>query len=214
MLQKLVQRPRVASENPPLLVLLHGLGADEQDLMGLAPELDPRLLIVSLRAPRRCEYGGFAWFDVSWDAEGVHVDEAQALECRAILLEALDGLPNELGVQPSQTFIGGFSQGAMMSLGVGLAIPERLNGVLLLSGRLLPTFAPVVQVGAIAQVPFLVQHGSVDPVLPVEGSRQIRSYLESLGCPVTYCEYTMGHEISRQSLDDASTWLTEQIIGS
>ena len=101
-----------------------------------------------------------------------------------------------------------------MSLGTALAIPEKLNGVLLLSGRLLPAFIPAEINNSLAQLQFLVQHGSVDQVLPVEGSREIRSYLEELGCPVTYYEYPMGHEISRESLDDASTWLTDQILGS
>ena len=208
MLHKLVHRPHVASDNPPLLVLMHGLGADERDLMGLASGLDPRLMIVSLRAPRQCEYGGFAWFDVSWDAEGVHVDEVQALESRAVVLETLKALPGELGVGPSQIFLGGFSQGAMMSLGVALSAPELPAGVLLLSGRLLPAFAHPEASTSITHIPFLVQHGTLDPVLPVVGSREIKAYLEGLGCSVSYHEYPMGHEISQESLDDARGWLT------
>ena len=194
-----------------MLVLMHGLGSDEQDLMGLAPELDPRLMIVSLRAPRRCEFGGFAWFDVSWDADGVQVDEVQALESRAAVLETLKGLPAELGVQPSQTFIGGFSQGAIMSLGVGLSIPEELAGVLLLSGRLLPAFVPQEIHSSIARLPFLVQHGVNDVVLPAAGSREITAYLTSLGAPATFYEYPMGHEVSRESLGDAGAWLSSRL---
>ena len=190
---------------------MHGLGSDERDLMGLAPELDPRLMIVSLRAPRRCEFGGFAWFDVSWDADGVQVDEVQALESRAAVLETLKGLPAELVVQPSQTFVGGFSQGAMMSLGVGLSIPEELAGVLLLSGRLLPAFVPQEINSSIAQLSFLVQHGVNDVVLPAAGSREITAYLTSLGSPVTFREYPMGHEVSRESLVDAGAWLSSRI---
>ncbi|MHB8635413.1 MAG: alpha/beta hydrolase [Fimbriimonadaceae bacterium] len=207
MLQRLIHPPRVPAANPPLLVLLHGLGADECDLIGLAPELDPRLMVVSFRAPRTCQFGGFAWFDVQWDADGVHVDDAQALESRTLALEALAALPSDLGIQPPTMFLGGFSQGAMMSLGIALAIPEKLDGVLLLSGRLLPSFAADQLVISLAHLPFLVQHGLCDPVLPVQGSREIRAYLEERGAPVTYGEYSMAHEVSRQGLADAATWL-------
>jgi len=123
-------------------------------------------------------------------------------------------LPGELGVRPSKTFAGGFSQGAMMSLGVALAIPEKLDGALLLSGRFLPSFVPNHTDDSIAHLPFLVQHGSLDPVLPVEGSRLIRDRLEGFGCPVTYHEYLMGHEISQKSLDDVNGWLMRRIDDS
>ena len=190
---------------------MHGLGSDERDLAGLVPELDRRLLVVSLRAPRECDYGGFAWFDVQWTEYGARADETQALESRELVLRTLAALPGQLGIEPSQTFVGGFSQGAMMSLGVALAIPERLAGVILMSGRLLPAFLPAEPAAAVGRLPFLIQHGTLDPILPVEGSREIRARLQELGCPIEYREYPMAHEISRESLDDTRAWLSARI---
>ena len=211
MLQAIIRRPSEITENPPLLVLLHGLGADEHDLMGLAAELSPKLLVVSIRAPIEYGNGGYAWFNIHWDAEGVHVDEDQVLASRDILIETLTLLPEAIGIQPSTFLLGGFSQGAMMSLSVALGKPELIDGAILMSGRLLPEFTPFEPFEATKRLPFLVQHGASDQVLPVEGSRAIRDYLIGLGCDVTYREYPMAHEISQRSLADVRNWIDERL---
>ena len=98
-----------------------------------------------------------------------------------------------------------------MSLGVALSIPNNLAGVLMLSGRLLPQFASEPILDSFAQVPFLVQHGLTDQVLPVQDGRVVRAFLESKGGPLTYREYPMGHEITRDSLAGIRSWLARFI---
>jgi len=212
MLQALIRRPIVPTSSGPLLVLLHGLGANEHDLMGLERDFDPKLTIVCLRAPLEYQFGGFAWFEIQWLPDGIHVDPQQALQSLDILLETLRNLPSQLDLQPSQTFLGGFSQGAIMSLGASLAEPGLFDGVLLLSGRMLPEFAQVDPSPTFAKLPFYVQHGLNDQVLPVSGARTIKSFLESAGCPLTYLEYSMGHEINQPSLKQMTRWLNERIV--
>ena len=211
MLHAVVRRPSVPSEFPKILVLLHGLGADEQDLIGLAPNLDPTLFVVSVRAPH--SYGsGYAWFSVEWNANGIHPNGEQALESRELLLDTLASLPEDLGVPNSDIIMGGFSQGAMMSLGVALIRPDLVKGVVLMSGRLMPEFVPVSAPSELSEVPFLVQHGISDAVLPIEGSRDIRNKLKGYGCDVTYIEYPMAHTISQESLEDIHEWITEKFL--
>ncbi|HLK13563.1 MAG TPA: hypothetical protein VKT78_02050, partial [Fimbriimonadaceae bacterium] len=82
---------------------------------------------------------------------------------------------------------------------------------LLFSGRLLPKLMPVQQEASIAQLPFLVQHGTQDQVVPVDGGRGIRAHLEALGATVEYHEYPMGHEINAQSFADAKNWMLRQL---
>lgn len=211
MLQALVRRPIQPQENPPLLVLLHGLGADEHDLMGLSRELDPRLLVVTLRAPLDYGNGGYAWFEVAWEATGIRANSEQALASRDLVLEVLKGLPEQLGIKPSKLILGGFSQGAIMSLGVTSSEPDLLSGVILLSGRPLPEFVGGVKPEGFNKVPFYVQHGILDQVLPVSGGREIKRILEGEGAQVTYHEYPMGHEINEDSLHDLSDWISTQL---
>ncbi len=213
MLSAIVRRPVALTENPPILVLLHGLGSNEHDLMGLAPELDPRLLVVAIRGPVEIGTNAYAWYEVTWDADGIHGNSEQALASRDLVMETLKALPEALGVTPSQLLLGGFSQGAILSIGTLLADPTIVSGVLAMSGRLVPEFVPPTPPPAALDVPVLVQHGTRDEVLPVAGSREIRDYLQNAGFAVTYHEYPMAHEISQASLGDIQDWITARLAG-
>src|SRR5262245_19920926 len=106
------------SGRPPLLVLLHGIGANEDDLFPIGREVDPRFKVVSLRAPRPY-HGGFAWFDIQFlSSARIIPDIDQAKATLADLVRWLGAAPERFGTDPAQTFLLGFSQGAMMSLGV------------------------------------------------------------------------------------------------
>lgn len=211
MLDAIVRRPLVASDAPPVLVLLHGLGADEQDLMGLAPHLDPKLLIVTFRAP--LEYGptGYAWFQIEWTESGIQVDSEQVMASCNYLAEAIRLLPESLGVPVGPILLGGFSQGAIMTLGTCLWHPELVKAAVLMSGRLVPEMLPAEPAKELAAIPFLIQHGVSDQVLPASGSRAIAEYLSGLGCEVDHREYPMGHEISLESLTDVRNWLQNHL---
>src|SRR5579862_4733461 len=154
----------------PLLVLLHGLGSDERDLLSLAAELDSGLSVVSIRAPYETGYGGFAWFDIQFLADGKRIiDDEQAVSSRELLLSDLHELVDS--EKPSHLILGGFSQGAMMAAGILLRTPEMLAGAWLMSGRFLPVFDPR-QETPVAR-PVLVQHGLYDEVLAIDDGRDL-----------------------------------------
>lgn len=197
---------------PPLLVMLHGIGADENDLLPLAHELDPRLTVVSLRAPRRYQIG-WAWFDIRWQADGTVVPNvAQARETLADLARWLAAAPARLGTDPQKLYLLGFSQGAMMSLGLLCTTPERLAGVVALSGRYADAlFEKRASTDAIARVPLFVAHGTLDDILPVENGRAVRDYFQPLVRDFTYHEYPVAHGIAPAELHDVAAWLTQRL---
>jgi phospholipase/carboxylesterase len=204
---------RVGSSTPgPLLVLLHGIGADEHDLAGLAPALDPRFTIVSLRAPRPYQVG-HAWFDLAFRPDGTVIpDLEQARETLADLVRWLEGAPERFGTDPSRLYLLGFSQGSMMSLGVLHAAPARLAGVVALSGRFSDQmFATTTPRDAIAGVPVFLAHGTLDDVLPIANGRSTRDYLQPLLRNLTYREYPIGHGISPEELRTIDAWLRERL---
>jgi phospholipase/carboxylesterase len=203
---RLVRKPAEPEERPALIVLLHGIGSHEADLMSLAPEVAPQAHAVTLRAPH--SYGpGYAWFQVHWDATGKHIDVEQALESLDRLVPVIEALPEEFGVPRSRFILGGFSQGAMMALGIAMRRPRVAAGIMLLSGSVLPPFVPEGIDSAIQDLPFLVQHGLQDQVLPVDGAREMKEFLEGQGSQVDYFEYSMGHEVSLHSLLDMRSWV-------
>lgn len=199
-----IERPSGAP-NAPLLLLLHGLGADEHDLMSLAPALDDGWTIVCARAPRALPWGGYSWFDIEFTEQGRWIDEQQAATSRDAVVRLVESLLAERS--PSAFVLGGFSQGAAISLGVALKRPDLLSGALIMSGACLPTFLSEAEAGSVRQMPFLVQHGRDDLVLPVKDGRAVHGALTNLGAAVEYREYAMGHEIGMESLQDARHWL-------
>jgi phospholipase/carboxylesterase len=201
-------RPGAAPDSP-LVILMHGLGSDEQDLLGLGAELSDSATICALRAPHHYEMGGYSWFPVEWDASGIRVDQDAAKNSLETLLKTLEHLPHRLDIKPSKVIIGGFSQGAMMALGVIMRTAAQYSGALILSGASIPDFMPETPESGLSTLPVFVEHGIQDPVLPIEMGRGVKKALEALNVPLEYHEYPMQHEVSYASLRDARKWLTD-----
>lgn len=214
-LTHLVREPREPGEGPPpLLLLLHGFGSNEQDLFGLAPYLDPRCLVVSARAPVVLGPGSYAWFRIEFTPEGMWADVAQARQSLETLPRFVDELVEAYGTDPGRTYLAGFSQGAMMSLGLMLTRPEKVAGVAVMSGRLPEQLRGVEHdLGALKGTPVIITHGLYDPMIAVENAREAREYLETLPVELTYREYPMAHEVSLESLRDVAAWLKDALDG-
>jgi phospholipase/carboxylesterase len=208
-LHYVLREPADPSPRPPLLVLLHGIGADEHDLLPLAGAVAPRFVCASVRAPYEAEPMGHAWYAIDWRTSPPTSDAAQAEESRAALAALLPDLSARHRTDPARTFLLGFSQGAAMALAVALTRPELVRGVVLHSGRVLPGLeARAAPPAALAGLEALILHGVDDDVLPVERGREIRDLLAPrLRDRLTYREHDAGHFVTQATLDDAAAWL-------
>lgn len=205
------RKPLRLIQPPPVLVLMHGVGSDESDLLGLAQSLDPRFYVISLRAPRTYGSvggsGGYSWFDLVWSETGVTGDLDQALESLRRVQQMVEDLPQmDPILTGSPVYVMGFSQGAMMSLLLSLRYPQQVQGAVILSGRW-PMGLTVDPSPELEQLPVLVVHGTQDPILTIEQGREIRQRLEALPVALTYREYEMGHTINPDSLMQVCSWL-------
>lgn len=209
----LTQPPRrPSSPRPPLLLLLHGVGSHEGDLMGLAPYLDERFFIVSARGPVTIGPGMYGWFHVQLDPIEPHINPEEAEHSRITLLLFIDEVIAAYNADPSRTYLLGFSQGAIMSLSLALTRPEKLAGVVAMSGRVLPEVLPkMAPAEAMRGLPILVAHGTEDVVLPIHHGRAARDRLSALLVALTYREYSMGHYVSEESLADVTAWLRHRL---
>jgi phospholipase/carboxylesterase len=188
-----------------LLVLHHGRGTDETDLLGLADRLDPegRLHVVAPRAPLRLGGPGYDWYVVP--RVGYPDPETFHASYRA-LAELHDKTRERLGLAPEQTVLGGFSMGSVMSYALGLG-PDRPApaGILAFSG-----FVPVVE-GWEPQLPrptrVFIAHGRLDPVMEIGFAHRARALLEESGMDVEYHESDHGHWIEPEHLAAAQGWL-------
>lgn len=191
----------VPSQSPetaelPLVVMIHGRGADMNDLADLAPLLDTAggIRFVFPNAPRPFEAGpgmtfGWTWFD-GWPPEDSSVSKS-----RATLLEFIDELLERYPT--SKLVISGFSQGAMMSLDAGLRVKGKLAGIVAMSGGL---YEHNLDLTKAPRVPILIAHGAMDDVVPVMYARRARMTLEGAGFDVEYHEYPMAHQVVMEEI--------------
>jgi len=207
----LFQLERAASGDPEgLLVLHHGRGTSERDLLGLADLLDPggRLLVVTPRAPLQLPGSpGYHWYLVPRVG---YPDPETFTAAREALAELHDGLWEETGIGPGRTVLGGFSMGAVMSYATALGADRpSVAGILAFSG-----FVPTVEgwepaLADRTDTRAFVSHGRNDPVIGIEFAERARALLEDGGLDVTYRESDLGHQIDPAHLREASAWLGE-----
>jgi phospholipase/carboxylesterase len=198
---------------PPLLALLHGYGANEDDLFSLARYLDERFMIVSARAPIMLQPMSHAWFNLGFTPQGVVVvNPEEVVSARRMIHKFLGEAIEAYECDPNAVYLMGFSQGAMMSLSVALIYPGSAAGVVAMSGRLAPqTLGLIADKDALAGLPIFVAHGERDTLIPINQARESRAKLSELPVDLTYREYDMGHEISYDSLKDVAEWLKERL---
>lgn len=209
----LTRKPaRPSAGKPPLLLLLHGVGSHEGDLLGLAQYLDDRFFVVSARGPLTLAPGAYAWFHVEFsDGTPVIVPE-EAERSRQTLIRFIDEIAARYDGDPERVYVLGFSQGAIMGLSLALTVPEKLAGVAAMSGRILPEVLPhTAAPERMKGLPVFVAHGTFDPLLPVDYGRSARTILAALPVALTYREYPMAHEVSSDSLADVTRWLAERL---
>jgi phospholipase/carboxylesterase len=206
-----VERP-AAGEPEGLLVLHHGRGTDERDLLGLADALDPeaRLRVVSPRGPLALPGSpGYHWYLVPRVGYPDH-DSFHA--ARAALAELHDRLWEETGVGPERTVLGGFSMGSVMSYAMALGADRpAVAGILAFSG-----FVPTVDgwrpsLADRQGTRAFVAHGRRDPIMDIEFARRARDLLEQGGLEVEYRETELGHQIDPAHIADATAWLGETL---
>jgi phospholipase/carboxylesterase len=205
----LTYRERPAAGEPAgLLVLHHGRGSDELDMLGLGEALDPqrRLHLVAPRAPLALPGApGWHWYVVP----RVGYPDPDTFAASVGQLGALhDELWERTGLTAAQTVLGGFSQGAVMSYALALSAGRPAPAGLLALSGFIPTVAGwQADFAGRPALRAFVAHGRADPLISVEYGRAARDALLAGGIEVDYRESDGGHEIDRGTLDAASAWL-------
>jgi phospholipase/carboxylesterase len=202
------------------LIVIHGLGADGNDLAPLAEELDLRaagaVRFVLPHAPKRAVTinGGYwmrAWYDIFDDAPARREDETGLRESQQIITALIDR-ERERGIEPGRIVLMGFSQGCAMTLQTGLRYGEKLAGLAGLSGYL--PLAPTLERErhpANQSTPIFLAHGRGDPLIPIARAETTAAELARLGYAVEWHEYNMPHSLCAEEIEDLNGWLIERL---
>jgi phospholipase/carboxylesterase len=186
--------------------MLHGRGADENDLIGLASELPREFAYASLRGPIALPEGGFRWFE----DRGLGRPVAESLHDTLAGIRVWMDRHAVAEYDRKRTYVLGFSQGMMTAGALILDDPARFAGAVLLSGAIaLDTGAATT--GRLTGLPVFTGHGSADTVIPPERVAQTLQYLrDRSGAALTERTYPIDHSIARREIAEISAWLGER----
>jgi phospholipase/carboxylesterase len=210
-LQYIVREPKIASQKPPLLLLLHGYGSNKEDLFSFADELPDDLLIVSAQAPLSIGNGGFAWYSINFDdINGKFSDLKEAKQSIDEIADFIEEIKIKYNTNPDKTFLLGFSQGAILSYSLSFFHPDKIQHILALSGYINTALLPK-NISSEIKTDYYCSHGSVDQVLPVEWARNSKPFLDNLGFQNEYSEYNVGHGVAPQNFYSFKKWIEARL---
>lgn len=208
------------------IIWLHGLGADGQDFVPIADELDVPFAIryVFPHAPMRSVTinGGFvmrAWYDIFHVAPAGGLEsgsdlrqDAAGIRASQAVIETLIAQEAAHHIPPGNIYLAGFSQGGAVALHTALRQTTPLGGVLALS-----TYLPLAEAAAreahasSRETPIFMAHGRGDPVIPCSLGASSKEQLEKMGYAVEWHEYAMQHSVCEEEIRDIRTWLTHRM---
>lgn len=207
-LSYLVRKPKVKTAKTPLVVLMHGVGSNEQNMFSYADAMPGNFLVVSPRGPLTLGNGSYAWFQVQFTQAGPVINAPQAEAARTEIIKFIKGLKSVEDFDEHQVYLFGFSQGGIMSYSVALTEPEMIKGIAVMSGRLLPEVKPMIATNdRLSKLHVFVAHGTNDQVLRFQYATDAVDYLHTRGLQPEFHRYNENHTISSQMLEDAVNWL-------
>ncbi|MDY7559542.1 phospholipase [Pseudomonas sp. 10B1] len=199
------------SRNKPLIIFLHGSGANEADLFDIKDQLPTEYTFLSARAPLEVGPGSYQWFNKK-PGDGPYDGETDDLRnSEALISDFVAKATEKYHTQPDKVFLIGFSQGAIMSYEVALRHPDILRGFAALSGKILPMLKSELQpLPGFKALDVFIGHGTADQRVPYVGATDAETWLKELGItPESHAYLGIGHTISDNEIMDLDSWLKE-----
>jgi phospholipase/carboxylesterase len=190
----------------PLVIVMHGRGADANDLADLAPMIDGGYRFVFPNAAKPFEpmpgyTFGWSWFD-GWPPEGDSV-----VDSRTKLLALIDELVARYPTPEGKIVIAGFSQGGLMAIDIGFRTTQPIAGIVVMSGAIFEADMPPLR-----KLPMLITHGTEDEMVEILQARRTRFVLEEHGLAPEYHEFPMGHHVTAESMEVVKGFLRRVLV--
>jgi phospholipase/carboxylesterase len=195
------------SQNPRLLVLLHGWTGDENSMWIFTRGLSPDYWMIAPRAPHTADPGGFSWRPLQASTFGWPSLEALSPAADG-LIKLIDEYSASVGVDARQFDLMGFSQGAAMVNLIGILHPHRIRKMGVLAGFVPAGLDQLIQQKPLAGKNIFVAHGTQDQMIPIDRARASMDLLEQAGAQITYCEDEVGHKLSKNCLRALERYLS------
>ncbi|PFP31143.1 esterase [Bacillus sp. AFS073361] len=191
----------------PALFLMHGIGSNEQNMLSLVNGLEDRFYIFSIRG-HLPQPPGYAFFTI----QGYGKPHREVFdEGIRKLTSFIDYACEDYPLDESQLFLLGFSQGAILSMTLGLTLGSRIKGIIALSGYIPAFVKEEYQIQSVDNLSLFISHGVLDQVLPFDWGLANNEYFSGLGADVTFKTYQEGHTVSMDNHRDFMNWLMEKV---
>lgn len=212
-LDYLVRYPKKYIDNPPLMIMLHGYGSNEQDLFSFADELPDELLIISAKAPLTLGMGSYAWYSLRFSEDSANYSDIPEAKSSLEKIDTfISEVKKEFKVNTRNVFLLGFSQGTILSIAYALNNPDKIQHVVALSGYVnQQLLQDDFKESNFKNLDLFVSHGSEDQVIPVIWARKTPDFLRILGIENSYQEYPVGHGVAPQNFYDFQKWVKERV---
>lgn len=209
-LHYLVREPKVKTANTPVIILMHGVGSNEYDMFSLADRFPDNFLVLSARGPLTLSNGRYAWFHVDFATGKPIINFEEQEKSRALIAKFVNEIKTIYRINGDNIFLGGFSQGGIMSYSVALTNPGLVKGIAVMSGRLLQEIRPLVKESEqLKKLQIFISHGIEDELLTIDYPRDAKQWLEAKGITPEYHEYHAAHQLLPQMTDGMFKWLNK-----
>ena len=198
--------PEISQSNMPVLFLMHGYGNNEKQFNRLIEELNNKYLIVSMRAPFNFMVIKNRWYEYSISDGDTLSNQAQIDMSTKRIIKTIEHIEEEYNIDEKKIFIGGFSQGAIMSYKLALLYPNKFGGIIIHSARL-PVEYSVKELNLYKNLNILIIHGSEDSGLSTKWAYQGKALFEKLGANTDYYEAKIGHKMNKETYGKIKQWL-------
>lgn len=191
----------------PALFLMHGIGSNEQNMLQMVKGLEDEFFIFSIRG-HLSQPPGYAYFTI----QGYGKPHREVFdEGISRLTSFIDYALEEYPVDASRLFLFGFSQGAILSMTLGLTLGDRIKGIVALSGYIPAFVKEEYTIKPVDDLSIFISHGEMDQVLPFDWGKANNEYFRELGADVTFKTYQEGHTVSLKNHHDFINWIFNQL---
>ncbi|MGG3467024.1 esterase [Neobacillus pocheonensis] len=208
MIYELRRPKRIDQEKTyPAMFIMHGIGSNEQNMLSLVDGLEDQFFIFSIRG-HLPQPPGYAFFTI----QGYGKPHREVFDDAIIkLTNFVDYACSQYPLDLKKLFLLGFSQGAILSMTLGLTLGNRIKGIIALSGYIPGFVKEEYNIKPVDNLSIFISHGEMDQVLPFDWGVANNKYYRELGANVTFKTYQEGHTVSLQNQHDFMTWLMDQV---
>ena len=199
--------PEISQSNMPVLFLMHGYGNNEKQFNRLIEELNNKYLIVSMRAPFNFMVIKNRWYEYSISDGDTLSNQTQIDLSAKRIIQTIELIKKEYNVDEQKIFIGGFSQGGIMSYKLALLYPNKFKGIFVHSARLPVEYSVKEPNSSYKNLNILIIHGSKDRGLSTKWAYQGKALFEKLGANTDYYEAKIGHKMNKETYGKIKQWL-------